>query len=73
MVAMQLYWKFYLGVTSFKQKVQEINTAFRGGSRTAATSKDKLLSQIIIINNNYYHKVLHLECCSSRRSASGIT
>ena len=38
----------------------------RGGSRTAVTSKMELF--VIILN--YYHKVLHLGCCSSPRSAS---
>ena len=43
----------------------------RGGSRTAATFKMELF--VIIVNGltvNYYHKVLHLGCCSSPRSAS---
>ena len=40
---------------------------YRGGSRTAATSKMELF---VIIVNGYYHKVLHLGCCSSPRSAS---
>ena len=40
---------------------------FRGGSRTAATSKNE---RFVIIN--YYHKALHLGCCSSPRSASAV-
>ena len=40
----------------------------RGGFKTAATSKMK---HFVIIVNRYYHKELHLECCSSPRSASG--
>ena len=35
----------------------------RGGSRTAATSRMELPAV------NYYHKVLHLGCCNSPRSA----
>ena len=41
---------------------------YRGGSRTAATSK---MEHFVIIVN-YYHKVLHLGCCSSPRSASDV-
>ena len=45
--------------------------SFRGGSRTAATSKTERF--VIIINEliavDYYHKGLHLGCCSSPRSA----
>ena len=47
----------------------------RGGSRATATSK--VVCFVIIDNGwkleavNYYHKALHLECCSSPRSASG--
>ena len=48
----------------------------RGRCRTAATSKMERF--VIIVNGlehfviivNYYHKVLHLGCCSSPRSAS---
>ena len=40
----------------------------RGGSRTAATSKMK--RSVIIVN---VWKPLHLECCSTPRSASGYT
>ena len=45
----------------------------RGGSRTATTSKMEHF--VIIVNGllNYYHKVLHLGCCSSPRSASGYS
>ena len=47
---------------------------FRGGSRTAATSKVELF--VIIVKRleavNYYHKELHLGCCSSPRSASAV-
>ena len=44
----------------------------RGGSRAAATSK---MERFVIIANGFqpltiYHKVLHLGCCSSPRSAS---
>ena len=48
----------------------------RGGSRAAATSKMERF--VIIVNGwkleavNYYHKALHLGCCSSPRSASGM-
>ena len=49
------------------------NILFRGGSRTAATSK---MEHFVIIANglavNYYHKVLHPGCYSSPRSASVI-
>ena len=38
----------------------------RGGSRAAATFKMERFMIIV----NYYHKVLHLGCCSSPRSAS---
>ena len=40
----------------------------RGRSRTAAGSK----MQLFVIIVNYYHKVLHLGCCSSPRSASDM-
>ena len=39
---------------------------FRGGSRTAATSK---MERFV----NYYHKALHLGFCSSPRFASTFT
>ena len=44
---------------------------YRGGSRTAATSKMECF--VIIVNGavNYYHKALHLGRCSSPRSVSG--
>ena len=45
----------------------EFLTVFRGGSRTAPTSKMERLSAV-----NYYLKALHLGCCSSPRSASGV-
>ena len=43
--------------------------ASKGGSRTAATSKVEPAKLPAV---NYYHKELHLGCCSSPRSASGI-
>ena len=39
----------------------------RSGSRAAATSK----MELFVTTVHYYHKVLHLGCCSSPRSASG--
>ena len=49
---------------------------YRGGSRTAATSR--MEHCVIIVNGwnleavNYYRKELHLGCCSSSRSASDV-
>ena len=45
------------------------NIKIRGRSRIAATSKMELFV-IMLEAVNYYHKVLHVECCSSPRSAS---
>ena len=48
------------------------SSIFRGGSKTAVTSK---MARFVIIVNafvNYYHKALHLGCCNSLRSASDL-
>ena len=42
------------------------NSNIRGGFKATATSK----MESFVITVNYFHKVLHLGCCSSPRSAS---
>ena len=44
---------------------------YRGGSRTAATSKMECFVIIVKGAVNYYHKALYLGRCSSPRSVSG--
>ena len=50
---------------SFTMQMLNKSDTVRGGSRAAATSKMERLEAV-----NYYHKVLHLGCCSSPKSAS---
>ena len=50
---------------SFTMQMLNKSDTVRGGSRAATTSKMERLEAV-----NYYHKVLHLGCCSSPRSAS---
>ena len=78
----QLFWKFAnskslqisQGSTLITKRLQHrfflvkfVNYPMKGGSRTATS---KMEHYVKLEAFNYYHKVFHLGCCSSSRSAS---
>ena len=67
----RLSYNRYSRVFAFFLSVMPLDqTACRGGTRTAATSKMERF--VITVNGFYYPKALHFGCCSSPRSASDV-
>ena len=66
---MSSYMESFVKLQSITSMKNVSGLRARGGSRAASTSKMEHF--VIIVNDvNYYHKVLHLGCSSSTRSAS---